>query len=376
MTASDMATNADKVNLLGLSRKKMEAFFEALGEKKFRANQVIQWIHQHGVDDIDAMTNVSKALRTRLHEVAEIRGPEVVHHHQSRDGTRKWVMKMAGGNSVETVLIPDGDRATLCVSSQIGCSLDCTFCSTGKRGFNRNLSAAEIIGQVWIAMRTFLPYDRTTSRPITNVVMMGMGEPLLNFDNVVDAMDLMMDDWAYSISKRRVTLSTSGVVPALDKLGAVSDVSLAISLHAANDELREQLVPLNRKYPIAELLAATKRYLAGLSDKRKATIEYTLIDGVNDQPKHARELAAVLRDLPCKVNLIPFNPFSESSFRRPSNETVKRFQDILSRAGYVATVRTPRGDDIDAACGQLVGQFEDRTRRSARLNIPVANLAS
>ncbi|QCF27877.1 23S rRNA (adenine(2503)-C(2))-methyltransferase RlmN [Hydrocarboniclastica marina] len=371
-----MATNADKVNLLGLSRKKMEAFFEALGEKKFRANQVIQWIHQHGVDDIDAMTNVSKALRTRLHEVAEIRGPEVVHHHQSRDGTRKWVMKMAGGNSVETVLIPDGDRATLCVSSQIGCSLDCTFCSTGKRGFNRNLSAAEIIGQVWIAMRTFLPYDRTTSRPITNVVMMGMGEPLLNFDNVVDAMDLMMDDWAYSISKRRVTLSTSGVVPALDKLGAVSDVSLAISLHAANDELREQLVPLNRKYPIAELLAATKRYLAGLSDKRKATIEYTLIDGVNDQPKHARELAAVLRDLPCKVNLIPFNPFSESSFRRPSNETVKRFQDILSRAGYVATVRTPRGDDIDAACGQLVGQFEDRTRRSARLNIPVANLAS
>lgn len=376
MTAKNMAIDAGKVNLLGLSRKKMEAFFEEMGEKKFRASQVIQWIHQHGIDDIDAMTNVSKALRTRLRQVAEIRGPEVVHHHQSRDGTRKWVMRMTGGNSVETVLIPDGDRATLCVSSQIGCSLDCTFCSTGKRGFNRNLSAAEIIGQVWVAMRTFLPYDRATSRPITNVVMMGMGEPLLNFDNVVDAMDLMMDDWAYSISKRRVTLSTSGVVPALDKLGEVSDVSLAISLHAANDELREKLVPLNRKYPIAELLAATKRYLAGLSDKRKATIEYTLIDGVNDQPKHARELAALLRDVPCKINLIPFNPFNESDFRRPGGDAVKRFQDILSRAGYVATVRTPRGDDIDAACGQLVGQFEDRTRRSLRHNIPLTNLAS
>jgi 23S rRNA (adenine2503-C2)-methyltransferase len=375
MTANSKATTADKVNLLGMSRKRMEVFFEELGEKKFRASQVIQWIHQHGVDNFEAMTNVSKALRTRLMDVAEIRGPEVVHHHQSRDGTRKWVMQMAGGNSVETVLIPDGDRATLCVSSQIGCSLDCTFCSTGKRGFNRNLSAAEIIGQVWVAMRSFMPFDRTTERPITNIVMMGMGEPLLNFDNVVDAMDLMMDDWAYSISKRRVTLSTAGVVPALDKLGKVSDVSLAISLHAANDELREKLVPLNRKYPIAELLAATRRYLAGLSDKRKATIEYTLIDGVNDQPEHARELARVLRDLPCKINLIPFNPFSESSFRRPAGESVKRFQDILSRAGYVATVRTPRGDDIDAACGQLVGQFEDRTRRSLKY-IPAQNLAS
>lgn len=369
-----MATAADKVNLLGMSRKKMETFFEELGEKKFRASQVIQWIHQHGVDDFEAMTNVSKALRTRLAAVAEIQGPDVVLHHQSRDGTRKWVMKMAGGNSVETVLIPDGDRATLCVSSQIGCSLDCTFCSTGKRGFNRNLSAAEIIGQVWVAMRSFMPFDRTRERPITNVVMMGMGEPLLNFDNVVDAMDLMMDDWAYSISKRRVTLSTSGVVPALDKLGEVSDVSLAISLHAPNDELREQLVPLNRKYPIAELLAATRRYLSGLSDKRKATIEYTLIEGVNDQPHHARELTRVLRDLPCKINLIPFNPFSESDFRRPGPETVRRFQDILSKAGYIATVRTPRGDDIDAACGQLVGQFEDRTRRSLKY-IPVENLA-
>ena len=375
MTATNIATSADKVNLLGMSRKKMEAFFEGLGEKKFRASQVIQWIHQHGVDDIDAMTNVSKALRTRLADVAEVRGPEVVHHHQSRDGTRKWVMQMKGGNSVETVLIPDGDRATLCVSSQIGCSLDCTFCSTGKRGFNRNLSAAEIIGQVWVAMRSFMPFDRTRERPITNVVMMGMGEPLLNFDNVVDAMDLMMDDWAYSISKRRVTLSTAGVVPALDKLGKVSDVSLAISLHAANDELREKLVPLNRKYPIAELLAATRRYLAGLSDKRKATIEYTLIDGVNDQPEHAHELAKVLGDLPCKINLIPFNPFAESSFRRPSGNSVRRFQDILSQAGFVATVRTPRGDDIDAACGQLVGQFEDRTKRSLKY-IPAQNVAS
>lgn len=361
---------SDKVNLLGLSRSKMEAYFLEMGEKKFRARQVIQWIHQHGVDSFDEMTNVSKALRAKLSDIAEIRGPEVVFHEQSSDGTRKWVMKMAEGNSIETVLIPDGDRATLCVSSQVGCSLDCTFCSTGKRGFNRNLSAAEIIGQVWVAMRTFMPFDRNKERPITNVVMMGMGEPLLNFDNVVDAMDLMMDDWAYGISKRRVTVSTAGVIPALKKLGDVSDVSLAISLHAPNDELRDKLVPINRKYPIEVLLQATRDYLAGLSDKRRATIEYTLIKGVNDQPEHAHELAEVLADVPCKINLIPFNPFPESSFERPSGNATKRFQDILNQAGYVATVRTPRGDDIDAACGQLVGQFEDRTKRSQRY-IPV-----
>ncbi len=370
MTEATVAPEAEKVNLLGLPRHKMEQFFVDIGEKKFRAGQIMKWIHQHGVDDFEAMTNVSKALRSRLADIAEIRGPEVLLDECSQDGTRKWIMRMAEGNSIETVLIPDGDRATLCVSSQVGCSLDCTFCSTGKRGFNRNLSAAEIIGQVWAALRTFMPYDRTKERPITNVVMMGMGEPLLNFDNVVDAMDLMMDDWAYGISKRRVTVSTSGVIPALEKLGEVSDVSLAISLHAPNDELRNELVPLNRKYPIERLLNATRKYLSGLSDRRRATIEYTLIEGVNDQPEHARQLAELLHDVPCKINLIPFNPFPESDFRRPSGNATKRFQDILNNAGYIATVRTTRGDDIDAACGQLVGQFEDRTRRSQRY-IPV-----
>ncbi|MBN7769248.1 23S rRNA (adenine(2503)-C(2))-methyltransferase RlmN [Marinobacter daepoensis] len=360
-----MTRPAEKVNLLGMPKAKLEAFFESLGEKRFRAQQMLQWMHQRGVDDFDQMTNVSKPLREKLKEIAEIRGPEVVYDETSKDGTRKWVMRMDNGNSVETVLIPDGERGTLCVSSQIGCSLDCTFCSTGKRGFNRNLTAAEIIGQVWVARKAFMPFE-PSERPITNVVMMGMGEPLLNFENVVDAMNLMMADLAYGISKRRVTLSTSGVVPALDRLGEVTDVSLAISLHAPNDELRNQLVPLNKKYPISELLAATRRYLARLPDKRKATIEYTVIEGMNDQPEHARELAMVLKGLPCKINLIPFNPFPESDFRRPSMNATRRFQTVLNEAGYVTTIRTTRGDDIDAACGQLVGRVEDRTRRSQR----------
>lgn len=369
-----MTSPAEKTNLLGLPKAKLEAFFESLGEKKFRATQILKWMHQHGVDDFDQMTNVSKALREKLKEVAEIRGPEVVYDETSKDGTRKWVMRMDSGNSVETVLIPDGERGTLCVSSQIGCSLDCTFCSTGKRGFNRNLSAAEIIGQVWVARRSFMPFESAGERPITNVVMMGMGEPLLNFDNVVDAMNLMMEDLAYGLSKRRVTLSTSGVVPALDRLGELTDVSLAISLHAPNDELRNKLVPLNKKYPIAELLAATRRYLARLPDKRKVTIEYTVIAGVNDHLEHAHELTRLLKGLPCKINLIPFNPFPESDFKRPKSMATRRFQGILNEAGYVTTVRTTRGDDIDAACGQLVGQFEDRTRRSQRY-IPVHHVA-
>jgi len=360
-----MSAPTEKINLLGMPKAKLEAFFESLGEKRFRAQQLLQWIHQRGIDDFDQMTNMSRVLREQLKEMAEVRGPEVVYDETSRDGTRKWVMRMDNGNSVETVLIPDGERGTLCVSSQIGCTLDCTFCSTGKRGFNRNLTAAEIIGQVWLARRAFMPFD-PADRPITNVVMMGMGEPLLNFDNVVDAMDLMMEDLAYGISKRRVTLSTAGVVPALDRLGEVTDVSLAISLHAPNDELRNQLVPLNKKYPIADLLAATRRYLSRLPDKRKATIEYTVIEGVNDRPEHARELGVILKGLPCKINLIPFNPFPESDFRRPSMNATRRFQNILTEAGFVTTIRTPRGDDIDAACGQLVGRVEDRTRRSQR----------
>ncbi|WP_369602446.1 23S rRNA (adenine(2503)-C(2))-methyltransferase RlmN [Hahella sp. SMD15-11] len=355
-----------KVNLLGLNRKELEAFFVDLGEKPFRATQVMKWIHHIGCDNFEDMTNLSKALRARLAEVAEIRAPEVIYEGISRDGTRKWVMRMAGGSSIETVFIPDGKRGTLCVSSQIGCALDCSFCATGKQGFNRNLSTAEIVGQLWNAAKSFGPARIDQERPITNVVFMGMGEPLMNFDEVVRACDIMMDDFGYSISKRRLTVSTAGLVPALDRLGDVTDVSLALSLHAPNDGLRDELVPLNRKYPIAQVLDACRRYLAKLSDKRRVTIEYTLIEGVNDQPAHARELARLLRGLPCKINLIPFNPFPLSDYRRSPPEAVSRFQTILSNAGYVATVRTTRGDDIDAACGQLVGRVEDRTRRSQK----------
>lgn len=354
------------VNLLGLSPKKMRAFFESIGEKPFRAQQALQWIHQYGESDFSKWTNMSKSLRLKLAQVAVIDYPEVIYQDFSKDGTRKWVMRMKGGSSVETVFIPDGDRGTLCVSSQIGCALDCSFCSTGKQGFNRDLSAAEIIGQVYIAAKSFDKPGEKRERRVTNVVMMGMGEPLLNFENVVDSMELMMDDFSYGLSKRRVTLSTSGVVPALYDLAEVSDVSLAISLHAPNDALRNELVPLNRKYPIAELLKACQHYLSLLDDRRKITIEYTLMQGVNDQLSHADELAKVLRDLPCKINLIPFNPFPHSGYDRPSNNQVRRFQNRLIEAGYTVTVRTTRGEDIDAACGQLVGQVEDRTRRQAR----------
>lgn len=361
-----------KVNLLGLSRAKMEQFFVDIGEKPFRAQQILKWIHHAGVTDFEAMTNLGKALRTRLAEVAEIRPPEVVSQKDSADGTRKWAIKVGGGGLVETVLIPDGERGTLCVSSQVGCSLDCSFCSTGKQGFQRDLTAAEIIGQVWLAIQSFDAFQ-PGKRVVTNVVMMGMGEPLLNFDNVVDAMDLMLDDFGYGLSKRRVTLSTSGVVPALDRLGDVSEVSLAISLHAPNDALRNELVPINRKYPIEQLLASARRYIEKQSDThRVVTVEYTLIAGVNDSVEQARELAALLRELPCKINLIPFNPFPNSDYRRPSKTAITRFWNELSAAGYVVTVRTTRGDDIDAACGQLVGEVADRTRRSERYRLQVA----
>ncbi len=355
-------------NLLGMSRAQLEEYLAGLGEKPFRARQILQWIHQNGVSDFAAMTNLGKALRTRLAEVAEVRPPEVVSQHDSADGTRKWAIRVDGGGLVETVFIPDGRRGTLCVSSQVGCSLDCSFCSTGKQGFQRDLSAAEIIGQVWLALRSYDAFNNTGNRVVTNVVMMGMGEPLLNFDNVVAAMDLMLDDLAYGLSKRRVTLSTSGVVPALDRLGDVSEVSLAVSLHAPNDDLRDELVPINRRYPIAELLAACRRYLDKQSDRhRVVTVEYTLIAGVNDSPELARQLAALLRNFPCKINLIPFNPFTQSDYRRPDQGAITRFWKVLSDAGYTVTVRTTRGDDINAACGQLVGQVADRTRRSERL---------
>lgn len=359
-------TEKNKINLLGLTRQKMIDFFAEMGEKPFRAKQVMQWIHQFGVHEFDEMTNISKTLREKMKQIAVIQGPEIIVQNISADGTRKWVMKMPGGSSIETVLIPEGDRGTLCISSQIGCALDCSFCSTGKQGFNRNLSTEEIVGQIWNAIASFENLDRSKDRPVTNVVFMGMGEPLLNFDNVMDAISIMMDDFAYSISKKRLTISTAGVVPAMDRLAEFTDASIAISLHAPNDELRNELVPVNKKYPIKMLLASLKKYLSQLSDKRKATIEYTLMAGVNDRKIHADQLIELLKDVPCKINLIPFNPFPGSGYKKPSNTEVRCFQDWLIAGGYITTVRTTRGDDIDAACGQLVGQVEDRTRRSAR----------
>lgn len=362
-----VSAESGRINLLGLVPARMDAFFELLGEKRFRTQQAMKWIHHLGCDDFSQMSNISKPLRQRLAALAEVRAPQIVSQHDSKDGTRKWIMRVDGGSCIETVLIPERGRGTLCVSSQVGCSLDCSFCSTGKQGFQQDLTAAEIVGQVWNAAKSFNALSQGAPRVITNVVMMGMGEPLMNFSNVVDAMNVMMHDWAYSISKRRVTLSTSGLVPALDQLGKVTDVSLAISLHAPNDSLRDQLVPLNRKYPIAMLLDACRRYMAGLPDKsRVTTVEYTLIAGVNDKVEHARELLELLKDFPCKINLIPFNPFPNSGYRRPSNNAIARFRNILQEAGMMTTVRTTRGDDIDAACGQLVGRVNDRTRRQER----------
>ena len=356
-----------KTNLLGLSVSKLGDFFEQLGEKRFRATQMVKWIHQMGERDFDQMTNLSKSLREKLQKTAEIRLPEVVSCQDSSDGTRKWLIKVEGGSCIEMVYIPEKDRGTLCVSSQIGCALDCSFCATGKQGFNRDLNTAEIIGQLWIAADSFDQFSTKATRRVTNVLMMGMGEPLMNFDNVVDAMNLMMEDNAYGLSKRRVTLSTAGVVPALDQLAEVTDVSLAISLHAPNDELRNELVPINRKYSVTEFVQSAKNYIEKMPDnRRKATVEYTLMDQVNDRSVHARELAELLRDLPCKINLIPFNPFPGSDYKRVTNTALNRFRDILQGEGYTVTVRTTRGDDIAAACGQLAGEVNDRTKRQQR----------
>ncbi|MEL0151648.1 MAG: 23S rRNA (adenine(2503)-C(2))-methyltransferase RlmN [Halieaceae bacterium] len=361
------STPASKVNLLGMTRAQLEAFFGDIGEKKFRAQQVMKWMHHQGIRDFQAMTNLGKGLRDRLESCAEITPPQIESQQDSADGTRKWAIKVDGGALVEAVLIPEGDRATLCVSSQVGCSLDCKFCSTGKQGFQRDLTAAEIIGQVWLAINSYDGWQAGKGRVVTNVVMMGMGEPLLNFDNVVSSMELMCDDLAYGLSKRKVTLSTSGVVPALDRLAELSDVSLAVSLHAPNDAIRNEIVPINRRYPIAKLLDSARAYIDAQSDrKRVVTIEYTLLAGVNDQVEHAHELSALLKDYPCKINLIPFNDFPNSGFKRPSGNAVSRFWKVLMEAGFIVTVRTTRGDDIDAACGQLVGDVNDRTKRSAR----------
>ena len=360
-------TVASKPNLAGLSLESLRAFFIDLGEKPFRAEQIMKWIHQRGVVDIDVMTDISKPLREKLKATTTISLPKVVEGYLSEDGCHKWIIEVDSGSKVEMVFIPEAGRGTLCISSQAGCSLDCTFCATGKQGFNSNLSIAEVIGQLWWANEKLGGFKDKMERPVSNVVMMGMGEPLLNFDNVVDAMGLMLNDNAYGLSKRRVTLSTSGVVPMIDKLSEVSDVSLAISLHAPNDELRNQLVPINKKYPIASLLASAQRYLDKMPDvRRKITIEYTLMDRINDRDEHARDLAKLLSSLPCKINLIPFNPFDQSGYKRVTNTALYRFRDILQEAGHTVTVRTTRGDDISAACGQLAGAVNDRTRRSER----------
>jgi 23S rRNA (adenine2503-C2)-methyltransferase len=355
-----------KINLLDFDLRGLRDFFESIDEKPFRAVQLMKWIHQQGVADFDVMTNLSKDLRNRLAELTEIRPPRVVHSQVSRDGTRKWLLSVespgAPANGIEMVFIPEDHRGTLCISSQVGCSLDCSFCATARQGFNRNLGTAEIIGQVWLARRLLAEAGLEPSS-ITNIVLMGMGEPLLNFNNVVPALRLMLDDNAYGLSKRRVTLSTAGVVPVIDKLRQESDVSLAISLHAPNDELRDQLVPLNKKFPLAELLDACRRYLEGSQARRRITFEYVMLKEVNDRPEHARQLARILQGIPSKINLIPFNPFRDAGYLRSDDADIERFGEILLQQGYVATIRKTRGEDIDAACGQLVGQVQDRSRR-------------
>ena len=359
-------TDENKINLAGLTLSGLTCLFEDLGEKPFRASQVMKWIHQRGVTDINLMSDISKVLRERLHEIGEIRLPDVRDEFFSTDGSRKWIVEVASGSRVEMVYIPEEGRGTLCISSQAGCSLDCTFCATGKQGFDSNLSVAEIIGQLWWANKKLGNYEQPGNHPVSNVVMMGMGEPLLNFDNVIDSVNIMMEDIAYGLSKRKVTISTSGVVPAINKMIGLTEASLAISLHAPNDGLRNQIMPINRKYPIAELLQSVKSYMASLSDNRVPLIEYTLIKGVNDHRQHARDLSELLASLPSKINLIPFNTFELSDYERPSNASVSNFREILRKAGHTVTVRTTRADDIGAACGQLVGDVSDQTSRSIR----------
>jgi len=367
-----VARTSPKTNLFDLDRAGLEQFFEQeLGEKKFRAHQVMKWIHHRYVTDFGEMTDLGKALRAKLEARAEVRVPQLIFDKASTDGTHKWLLGMDPKNAIETVYIPDKGRGTLCVSSQVGCALNCTFCSTATQGFNRNLSTAEIIGQVWVAARHLgnVPHQQ---RRLTNVVMMGMGEPLANFENVVRAMSIMRDDLGYGLANKRVTLSTAGMVPMIDRLAVESDVALAVSLHAPNDTLRSELVPLNKKYPIAELMDACVRY-ALRKRGTSVTFEYTLMKGVNDQPEHARQLVKLLRAFDnavqmkdaAKVNLIPFNPFPGTRFERPDDEAIRGFQKLLNNAGMIAPVRRTRGDDIDAACGQLKGQVMDRTRRQA-----------
>lgn len=352
--------NDARVNLLGLSRQGLEDFCVGLGEKPFRARQLMSWIYRFGVSDFEAMTDISKAFRTRLAEIAEIRPPAIRSRHDAADGTRKWMLSMDGGQAIETVFIPEPARGTLCISSQVGCAMDCAFCATGKQGFNRNLSAADIVGQVWLANKE-LGWQPDENRPVTNVVFMGMGEPLANYRAVLPAIQVLVDDYGFNLSRRRVTVSTSGLVPQMERLGQECNVALAVSLHAADDALRDELVPINRRHPIAELLDACWRY-AERRAGRHITFEYVMLDGVNDRPEDMRKLARLLGHRPAKVNLIPFNPFPGTEFRRSPDEVVERCRDFLLRKGIRATIRRTRGDDIDAACGQLAGQVNDRVR--------------
>ncbi len=362
---------AERTNLFGLDRAALKAFFVDMDEKPFRADQVMRWIYGHGVDDFDAMTNIAKGLRERLSRVAEVRLPELVEGQTSADGTRKWLLQVDSGNSVETVFIPEAQRGTLCISSQVGCAMDCSFCATGQQGFNRNLSAAEIIGQVWFAARTLA--NASPEQAITNVVFMGMGEPLANFEAVVTAINILLDPFGYGLSKRRVTVSTSGLVPFIDRLRERCDVALAVSLHAPADALRDELVPINRKYPLDELTGACRRYVQGRDRRMHITFEYVLLAGINDDVRQARQLVGLLSGIPSKVNLIPFNPFDGTSYRRPDADAIARFQNVLVKAGILTTVRRTRGDDIDAACGQLAGRVQDRQKRRFR-DIPIRSV--
>ncbi len=368
--------SGERTNLLGLPRAQLEAFVaERLGAKPFRARQLMKWIYRRGAADFSAMTDLAQEFRTSLGEIAEISVPEIVTEQRSADGTRKWMLRMDEVQGIETVYIPEPDRGTLCISSQVGCAMDCTFCSTAQQGFNRNLSAAEIVGQVWLAQRELAAAHGAPGegrRNITNIVFMGMGEPLANYRNVLPAMRIFLDDLGYDLSRRRVTLSTSGLVPQIYKLAEECNVALAVSLHAPNDALRDELVPINRKHRIAELLAACWHYL-DKQNGRSVTFEYVMLDGVNDQPEHARQLARLLKGRPAKLNLIPFNVFPGTRYRRSEAATIVRFRDILNDNGVIATIRRTRGDDIDAACGQLAGRVTDRTL--VRLGSRISNSA-
>ncbi len=365
-----MAEATEKTNLLGLTRSGLEAFVAAMGEKPFRARQLFKWIYKRAEGDFDAMTDLGKEFRRRLAGIAEVRTPEIITEQVSADGTRKWLLRFESGQAIEMVFIPEPGRGTLCISSQVGCAMDCSFCSTAQQGYNRNLDTAEIVGQVWLANRE-LGYSPDGDRVITNVVFMGMGEPLMNYRNVVPAAEIMMDDLGLDLSRRRVTVSTSGLVPQMRRIAEETNVALAVSLHAPNDELRSRIVPVNRLHPIADLLEACWHYVEK-QNARSVTFEYVMLDGVNDLPEHARQLAVLLKGRPAKVNLIPFNPFPGTQYRRSTDEALERFRDLLLKGGVIATIRRTRGDDIDAACGQLVGRVNDQVKnRLGQKRFPV-----